>query len=363
MQPSMQENNELPTYSPEDVERLIAMCEDQQTENENQQKQIQTLSSDKQRLNDELQSVVQDLKRMKVENRTLHQRVQQLEQQSSKDEQLLLVRKQTAELEKANSTIQELRQQVQQLTEQNVTRSESDLQLKNASELKKNAEDLMKSAESQRKENEKEKQELKKEKVLLCDREERVGRRETAVSEREKNIKNKEKEIEAAADKKLKEQTDRIKEQESSRAKGEIEDFRRRYLGVFIVLSLICGAQLVLNAVSPVDYSVLQSRWELLLDTIRSIPTWSYLHIGITAAVTIAAVIFLGYQYFKRFFDEFTLFAVLADVTFIEYLAPVIVGSGFPLWAAFGIIQAIYIAVRDWNDENSVIKGFINLCK
>ncbi len=89
--------------------------------------------------------------------------------------------------------------------------------------------------------------------------------------------------------------------------------------------------------------------------------TWPSAAIGITAAVTIAAVIFLGYQYFKRFFDEFTLFAVLADVTFIEYLAPVIVGSGLPLWVAFGIIQVIYIAVRDWNDENSGIKGFIDL--
>jgi len=191
--------------------------------------------------------------------------------------------------------------------------------------------------------------------------EDRANRLLKYATEQKDNIENKKKEIQAAADKKLKEQTDRIKERESNRAENEIEDFRKRYLGVFIVLSLICGVQLLLNAVSPVDYSVLQSRWELLLDTIRSIPTWSYPRIGIMAAVTIAAVIFLGYQYFKRFFDEFTLFVVLADVTFIEYLAPVIVGSGFPLWAAFGIIQAIYIAIRDWNDENSGIKGFIDL--
>ena len=82
---------------------------------------------------------------------------------------------------------------------------------------------------------------------------------------------------------------------------------------------------------------------------------------GVTAVIAIAVVVFLGYHYFKRFFDEFSLFVVLADITLIEYLAPIIVGNGIPLWAAFGIIQVIYLAIRDWNDENSGIKGFIDL--
>ena len=278
----------------------------------------------------------------------------QLEQQSNEDEQLLLVQQLSAELEKANLTNQKLTQQVQQLTEQNVMRSESDRQLKQAEELKKSAEEEKKNAELQRKKNESTEK-------TLNERDTSAGRRERDVSEREKNIAQKERSIKAEADKKIKDAQDRIQERESNRADQEIEDFRNRYMGVFIVVCLICGAQLILNAINPVDFSVLQSRWELLFDVFRSIPTWSYPRIGITAAITLAVLIFFGYQYFKRFFDELTLFVILADLTIIEYAAPLIVDSGFPLWAAFGIIQIVYIIIRDWNDENSGIRGFIEL--
>lgn len=356
----MQENNELPTYSQEEVEQLIAMCEEQQTQIEGLQAEIeqlhrqqQTSSSDKQRLSAELQSAVQDLQRMKVENRHLQAKVYQLEQQSSEDEQLLLVQQLSAELEKANSTNQKLTRQVQQLTEQSVMRSESDRQLKQAEELKKNAAEEKKSAELQRKQNENAEKALNERGIS-------VDRRERAVSEREKNAAEKEKDVQAKADKRIKDEKERIQEWESNRADREIENFRSRFIGIFVVICLICGAQLVLNAVNPVDFSVLQSRWELLLDMFRSIPTWSGQRIGITAGIALVVLIFFGYQYFKRFFDEFTLFAILADLTIIEYAAPLIVDSGLPLWGAFGIIQIVYVIIRDWNDDSSGIRWFID---
>ena len=59
----MQESNELPTYSPEEVEQLITLVEELQTENENfrvihnqKEKQIQTLSSEKRKLSEMVQS-------------------------------------------------------------------------------------------------------------------------------------------------------------------------------------------------------------------------------------------------------------------------------------------------------------------
>lgn len=151
MQRSMQENNELQTYSPEEVEQLIAMTEDLQTENEQQRTELKRLRrqqqidlSDKQRLSEKLQSVVQDLTRMKVENRNLHQKLHQLKQQSNEDEQLLLVQKLTEKLseqQRQTQTVlsdnQKLKSQVQQLTAKNESLQSSDEQLKNAEELKK----------------------------------------------------------------------------------------------------------------------------------------------------------------------------------------------------------------------------------
>lgn len=151
MQRSMQENNELQTYSPEEVEQLIAMTEDLQTENEQQRAELKRLRrqqqidlSDKQRLSEKLQSVVQDLTRMKVENRNLHQKLHQLKQQSNEDEQLLLVQKLTEKLseqQRQTQTVlsdnQKLKSQVQQLTAKNESLQSSDEQLKNAEELKK----------------------------------------------------------------------------------------------------------------------------------------------------------------------------------------------------------------------------------
>ena len=89
-------------------------------------------------------------------------------------------------------------------------------------------------------------------------------------------------------------------------------------------------------------------------------PITRYQRMGITAAVALVVLIFFGYQYFKRFRDEFTLFAILADLTIIEYAAPLIVDSGFPLWAAFGIIQIVYVIIRDLNDDSSGIRWFLD---
>ena len=233
-------------------------------------------------------------------------------------------------------------------------RSESDRLLKQAGELRKNAEELKKSVELQRKKNENERKEIEEERIS-------VDRRERAVSEREKNAAEKEKDVQAKANKRIKDEKEHIQEWESNRANREIENFRSRFMGIFVVICLICGVQLVLNAVNPVDFLVLQSRWNLLLDMFCGIPTWSNQRIGITAAIALVVLIFLGYQYFKRFFDEFTLFAILADLTFIEYAAPLIVDSGMSLWVAFGIIQIVYVIIRDWNDDSSGIRWFIDI--
>lgn len=91
----MQENNELPTYSPEEVEQLIAMTEDLQTENEQQReelrklnRQIQTFSSDNQRLSAELRAAIQNMKKLKQAEAEKQQLQRSLQEQSKLMKQL-----------------------------------------------------------------------------------------------------------------------------------------------------------------------------------------------------------------------------------------------------------------------------------
>ena len=91
----MQENNELPTYSPEEVEQLIAMTEELQTENEQQReelrklnRQIQTFSSDNQRLSAELRAAIQNTKKLKQAEAEKQQLQRSLQEQSKLMKQL-----------------------------------------------------------------------------------------------------------------------------------------------------------------------------------------------------------------------------------------------------------------------------------
>lgn len=140
----MQKNNDLLNYSPEEIEQLLSLSEELQMENEQyraenkhlqylmneQQFQIQTISSDNQNLNEELQSAVQELQKLNVENRNLNMKLYQAEQSQQNQVQKMLSERQELFL-----MIQRLEQRVQQLTEQNEMLNESDLQLKKAEEL------------------------------------------------------------------------------------------------------------------------------------------------------------------------------------------------------------------------------------
>lgn len=153
----MQENNELPTYSPEEVEQLIAMTEELQTENEQQRTELnelrqqkQTVLSENQKLKDELHSALLDLKKVEEQYKETRRRLNSLvhgQQPSS------LTQQQSSELRTALSKIQtllsdnrKLQSQVQQLTAKNESLQSSDEQLKHAEELKKQSEQREKQA-------------------------------------------------------------------------------------------------------------------------------------------------------------------------------------------------------------------------
>jgi len=164
----MQENNELPTYSPEEVEQLIAMTEDLQTENEQQRdelrklhRQQQTALSDNQRLSEELQAALADLKKKTAEAQDLRSKLRQAEQTSSQTQQqsselrtalskIQTLTEKLSEQQRQTQTLlsdnQKLQSQVQQLTAKNESLQSSDEQLKHAEELKKQSEQREKQA-------------------------------------------------------------------------------------------------------------------------------------------------------------------------------------------------------------------------
>ena len=116
----MQENNELPTYSPEEVEQLIAMTEELQTENEelrSKLRQAEQTSSRTQQQSSEL--------------RTALSKIQTLTEKLSEQQQ---------QIQTLLSDNLKLQSQVQQLTAKNESLQSSDEQLKQAEELKKQSE-------------------------------------------------------------------------------------------------------------------------------------------------------------------------------------------------------------------------------
>ena len=115
----MQENNELPTYSPEEVAQLIAMTEDLQTENEQQREELrklhrqqQTALSDNQRLSAELQAAIQDLKDLKAETEELRSDLRQAEQTNRQ------IQRQLSEQQTLSSQVQKLTQQLSEKQKQ-----------------------------------------------------------------------------------------------------------------------------------------------------------------------------------------------------------------------------------------------------
>ena len=115
----MQENNELPTYSPEDVAQLIAMTEDLQTENEQQREELRKLHrqqqialSDNQRLSAELQAAIQDLKDLKAETEELRSDLRQAEQTNRQ------IQRQLSEQQTLSSQVQKLTQQLSEKQKQ-----------------------------------------------------------------------------------------------------------------------------------------------------------------------------------------------------------------------------------------------------
>lgn len=108
----MQESNELLTYSPEEVEQLIAMTEDLQTENEQQRAELKELNRQTQQQSSELLTALSKIQ-------TLTEKLSEQQQQT----QMLLYEN------------QRLQSRVQQLTDRNESLQSSDEQLKKAKEL------------------------------------------------------------------------------------------------------------------------------------------------------------------------------------------------------------------------------------
>jgi hypothetical protein len=122
----VQENNELLTYSQEEVEQLITMTEELQTENEQQREEIRQLHRQLQ----QAEQTNNQTQKQSSELRTALSRIQIL------TEKLLEQQEQTQILLSEN---QKLQSQVQKLTDRNENLQNSDEQLRNAKELKKQA--------------------------------------------------------------------------------------------------------------------------------------------------------------------------------------------------------------------------------
>ena len=122
----MQESSGLPTYSPEEVEALLEMTEDLQTENENLRAKLRQ----SEQMNNQTQKKSLELQTALLKIQTLTKKLSEQQQQI----QTLL------------SGNQELQLQVQQLTAKNESLQSSDEQLKYAVKLKKQSEEREKRA-------------------------------------------------------------------------------------------------------------------------------------------------------------------------------------------------------------------------
>jgi len=122
----MQENNDLPSYSPEEIEQLINVLEEVQTENEQFRTKIQTLSSDKRKLSEQVQRQMSQIQRQ----------AEQIERLNESD---LELKKDAAEQERnARITADNA------INEANYAISTAELKVKKSENLQKSAEKLIK---------------------------------------------------------------------------------------------------------------------------------------------------------------------------------------------------------------------------
>jgi len=191
----MQENNELQTYSPEEVEQLIVMTEELQTENEHQREELR-------KLHRQQQTSLSDNQRLSAELRTALAKLSEKQQQI----QTLL------------SENQKLKLQVQQLTVKNESLQSSDEQLKRAKELKKRSEQQEKQAK-----------EIERQASISADRAKKEANAAiAAANKREAAAKNAQSTAELT----------KKKESELIQAEAEKlnENFRLKWIGIFTIV-------------------------------------------------------------------------------------------------------------------------------
>ena len=126
----MPENNDLLSYSSEEIEQLLNLSEELQTENEQYRAENKNLQSLMNAQQVQIQTFLSDNQNLNVENSELKMKLYQAEQM-----RLEKVQKMLSERQELFLIIQELEQRVQQLTEQNEMLNESDLELKKAEDL------------------------------------------------------------------------------------------------------------------------------------------------------------------------------------------------------------------------------------
>ena len=128
----MQENNGLPSYSPEEIEQLINTLEEVLTENEQFRVQIQILSSDRRKLSEQVQRQMSQIQRQ----------AEQIERLNGSDLEL-----KKAEKLKKDAAEQERNAKItadNAINEANYAISEAEQKMEKAEKLRKSAEQLKK---------------------------------------------------------------------------------------------------------------------------------------------------------------------------------------------------------------------------
>ena len=115
----MQENKDLPSYSPEEIGQLIAITEDLQTENEQFREQIQILSSDRHKLSKQVRRQMSQIQRQaeligKLNGSDLElRRAEKLKKDAAEQERKAKITADNA-VRKANSAIETAEQRMAQ---------------------------------------------------------------------------------------------------------------------------------------------------------------------------------------------------------------------------------------------------------
>jgi hypothetical protein len=136
-----------------------------------------------------------------------------------------------------------------------------------------------------------------------------------------------------------------------------IDKYKIKHRAMCVVMWVLFAAQLIGNLFTD---ERLFSQLKLAVKKVQSVVSWATPNFVCALIITIALLAFFGYQYLKRFRDEFTIFAILIDCLIIEYAAEPIISSGQSLFVTFLIIQIVYIAIRDYCSENSGIAFVVN---